>query len=201
MERSLLGKVLMGVGVALVALGVLVLLLGGDDEPAVATAPDTDAPSENASTSSPSTTSTTSTTTSTTSTTTTTTTTEAPPPPVTTDDESPEAFLAVLTAAFAGGDADTLFDRMNSATIVRYGEEQCRSYAAEFAGTPQELAFAGAADVDTWDYVTDDVSSTVTGATAVDVVRTIGDQEIEQTIHWQRVDGRFTWFTDCGDPV
>lgn len=220
----MLGKAALALGLVLVVVGVLGLVLGGDDDATTVVADEPDstadggtgaATDEDAGTTSStssttsSTSSTTSTTTTTTSTTTTTTTTTTSTTTTTTttttaptvSEESVEEFLAVLLGAFASGDATTLFDRMNQATLDRYGVDQCRTYAGTVAGQAQDLTLVSSTDVGDWEYVTDDVSTTVPGATAVDVVRTVSDVAIDQTLHWQRVDGRFTWFTDCGTPV
>ena len=115
--------------------------------------------------------------------------------------ETPQEFLAVLLAAFANGDAATLLARMNQATLDRYGAAQCEAYAGLVAGEAQDLEFREATELATWDYVTDEVTTTVAGVLEVEVERTINSQTLIQLIRWQLVDGRFTWFTDCGDPV
>lgn len=199
----MLAKAAMVLGGVLIVAGVLGLVFAGGDAATVVAGSDDDAttsstlaPSTSADPASSASSSTSSTTTSTSTTTTSTTTTTAPPAA-----ETVEGFLALLVDAFAGGDADTLFDRMNQATLDRYGVDRCRAYADQVAGQAQDLALVSSADIGDWDYVTDDLSTIVPDTTAVDVVRTVNDQSIEQTLHWQLVDGRYTWFTDCGDPA
>ncbi len=202
MTETLVGRGLMAAGLVLIVVGVARIVSSGDDPPAVVTAEAPPADSAPASTSggassstAPSSTST-STTTTTTSTTTTSTTTL-----VVVQAETPEDFLTVLVDAFAAGDAATLFARMNQATLDRYGSAQCEAYAATIAGMAQDLAFRSAAAAPTWDYTTDSVSTPIPDATAVEVARVLNGQTLIQEVHWQLVDGRFTWFTDCGDPV
>ena len=218
MDRSLLGRVLIGLGVVLVAAGVVVMVIGDDDTnvaagdagpagssttlPSVATTPSSSTPSSTSSvptTAEPATTST------------------AqqhdldhhhdvePPRRPTTGapvaSETTEEFFAVLKGALDGGDAVTLLDRMNQATLDRYGADQCESYAASVAGTGLDATLLATDDLASWDYTTDEVTTTITGVVAADLERTVNDQTVPQTTHWQLVDGRYTWFTDCGSPV
>lgn len=206
MDRSLLGKILMGVGVVLVAAGVVVLLTGSDDTPvsagdaetasasSITTAPSTtaaaDSTSTTAATATPPSTSTSTTSIATTSTTT---------APAAT--ETAEEFFAILKGALDGGDAATLLERMNQATVGRYGADQCEAYAASVAGTGLDATLIATSDLASWDYTTDDATTTLSGVVVADLERTINDQTVPQTTHWQLVDGRYTWFTDCGSPV
>ena len=47
----------------------------------------------------------------------------------------------------------------------------------------------------------DGVSTALTDVVEADLERTVNGQVVPQTTHWQLVDGRYTWFTDCGSPV
>lgn len=207
-----MGKAAVALGALLILIGIAGLLFAGGSTTTVVAGTDgtagiagADPPPSSSSTSSSTsstssaTTTTTTTTTSTTSTTTsTTTTTTTTSPPA---EESVEEFFDLLLAAFASGDADTLFARLNQVTLDRYGADQCETYAAQIAGQAQDLELVSSTEVGDWDYVTDDVTDTISDTTAVAVVRTLGDQTIDQELHWKRVDGAFTWFTDCGVPA
>jgi hypothetical protein len=172
MDRTVVGRVLMALGAALVVAGLAGFVLGGGDE---ATSAATVAPPNSTSTS---------------------TTTLAPPAA-----ETPEEFLGALLDAFAGGDAATLFARMNPATPDRYGTAECEAYASTVAGMAQDLEFREATVLATWDYVTAGVSTPIADVVEVEVERTINSQTLIQLVRWQLVDGRLTWFTDCGDPA
>ncbi len=185
-----MGKLLVGVGLALVLAGVVLFVTGDDgDTPADAS------PTTTTSTSTTSTPTTSTASTTTTSSTTTTTTT------VPVAEESATDFFALLRAALDGGDAATLVDRMNPATIERYGLDQCETYAASVAGTGLDAEVVAMRDLASWDYVTDGVSTVLTDVVEADLERTVNGQVVPQTTHWQLVDGRYTWFTDCGSPV
>jgi hypothetical protein len=188
MDRSQMGKLLVGVGLALVLAGV-VLFVTGDDG-------DTPADASPTTTTSTSTTSTPTTSTASTTTTSSTTTTTVP-----VVEESATDFFALLRAALDGGDPATLVDRMNPATIERYGLDQCETYAASVAGTGLDAEVVAMRDLASWDYVTDGVSTVLTDVVEADLERTVNGQVVPQTTHWQLVDGRYTWFTDCGSPV
>ena len=213
MDRTMLGRGLMAIGAILVLAGAVGLVVGGDDDPVVAevappvsteapatTPADTENPTSTSSSStSTSTTTSSSTSTTTTSTTTSTTTTSTTTPPA--EVETSDTFFALFLAAFADNDPDTLFDRLNPATLERYGESQCRTYVDDVAGTAQDLTIRETSPEEEWDYRTDDVSASVTDVLAVEVERIVNGQTLIQELHWQLVDGRFTWFSDCGEPV
>jgi hypothetical protein len=204
MDRTRIGQLLLGLGVVLVVAGVIVWM-DGDDDTAVSAG---DGPVVSSSTTMSTTTTVPSTTASaatsttastTTSTTTSTSTTSTTAAPIAT--ESVEDFFAVLRGALDGGDAAVLVDRMNAATIERYGVDQCEAYATSVAGNGFDATLLSTSEVDSWDYTTDEVTTTLTGVVAADIERTISGQTVPQTTHWQLVDGRYTWFTDCGSPL
>jgi len=205
MNNKYVGPALMGLGVILVLAGIVRLVTGDDDADSASTVASTSSssttsssvPVEDASSTSSTTTSTSTSTTSTTTTTTTSTTTTALP----STSESPAEFFTVLKAALDNGDAATLRDRMSEATIDRYGAEQCQSYAESVAGTGLDRVLVSTSELATWDYTTDGATTTIAGVTAADLEQTVNGQTIGQTTHWQLVDGRYTWFTDCGTPV
>ncbi len=186
----MLAKILMALGVVLVAAGVVILATGGDDTP-------TSSPTSTTSTP-PSSTTSSSTTTSTTTTSTTTTTTTSTVPVAA---ESPAEFFAVFQGAFDRADSDVLIERLNPAVVDRYGASQCQAYVESVAGEGLEGTLLSTSEVDSWDYTTDDLTTTVAGVIAAELERTINGQTLPQTTHWQAVDGRYTWFTDCGSPA
>jgi hypothetical protein len=195
MKLATLGRVLMAVGAVLVIGGVVGLLMGGDDGSAgdVADAPTT------TTTSTASTTTTSTTTTASTTTTTTTTT-----PATTTalvSAEAPETFLAILSMALETGDSATLMARLNQATLDRYGADQCTSYLESIDPAEQNFTFREVGEPGSWDYLTDDVSVPIGDVTTIEVERLVNGETRIQELHWQLVDGQFTWFTDCGDPI
>ncbi len=213
MDRQIVAKLLVGLGVVLVAVGVFGLVTGDGDAASETVAPATtttsDPPLTTApSTTSPTTSSTTTTTTPTTpgsetrhmrTTTSTSTITTSTVPVVAA--ESPAEFFAVLKGALDGGDAPTLVARLNAATVERYGAEQCQAYAESVAGTGLDADRIATRELASWDYTTDERTTTLVDVVAADLERTVNGLTLPQTTHWQLVDGRYTWFTDCGSPV
>ena len=126
-------------------------------------------------------------------TTTTTTTTSVP-------DETPEAFLALLVDGLRG-DVDFLISRLNQATIAIYGEEQCRAALAGSLDPETELEIREIGATGPWDYVIDDITTPIADATPVEVQRFVQGQTLIQELHWQLLDGQWTWFSDCGEPL
>ncbi|MEZ5246870.1 MAG: hypothetical protein R2707_17380 [Acidimicrobiales bacterium] len=173
MNRARIGQLLLVFGIVLVGAGVVGLLNGGDDS-SVAAGPVTTLPS-----------------------------TTLPPttlPPTTAAVESAAEFFVVFKSAFDEGDVATLVQRLNEATLERYGADQCQTYVASVVGNGFDAMLTSTGDVAAWDYVTDGVTTTLTDVIAADIERVVNGQTVPQTTHWQLVDGRYTWFTDCGAP-
>ena len=210
MDRALLGKILVGLGLALAAVGVVGLTTGDDETAATTSPPASDPPATTVPASTvPSTAVPASTVPSTAvpASTVPSTTVPASTVPSTTvpvraaTEETVEEFFAVLKGAIDDGDAATILDRMNRATIDRYGIDQCEAYAASIAGVGLDATLVSTSELASWDYSTDDVTTTITGVVAVELEQVTNGQTVPTTAHWQLVDGRFTWFTDCGFPA
>ena len=108
----------------------------------------------------------------------------------------------MLNAAFANGDATTLADRLNQATLEIYGREACDAYLVTIVAIDQsELTMRTVVGVGPWDYVIDNLTTAIPDATSVEVSRLVNGETRIQELHWKLVDDRFTWFTDCGDPL
>ena len=199
MDQRKLSMMLLAVGGFCVVVGTVWLIAGGgDDAPNAETASVEDesaATAESAPSSSTSSTSTSTTTATSTSTTTTTTTIPSP-------DETPQEFLAAFNEAFANGDVTFLRSRLNEATVSIYGSDQCDAYVAGIVTTEApDLIMREVGTVGPWIYVIDDISTPIQSATPVEVSRLVTGETVIQELHWKLVDGRFTWFTDCGDPL
>jgi hypothetical protein len=105
------------------------------------------------------------------------------------------------TVDLDGGDADTLLTRMNQATFDRYGTDQCEAYADSVAGTALDATLLATRDIASWDCTAAGVTTTLADVVGADIERTVNEQTVPQTTHWQLVDDRYTWFTDYGTPV
>ncbi len=194
MSLTTVGRVLMSIGVMLIMGGLIGVFVGGDD-PATG---DVATP--------------------TTSTTTTTSgTTRSPTPPVPTSTtlpiptpmptttpvptEDPETFLEILSTALETVDSATLMARLNQATIDRYGADQCLKYLESIDPAEQNITIRDVGVPGPWNYLTDEVSTSIDDVTAIEVNRLVNSQTLIQELHWKLVDGQYTWFTDCGQPT
>ncbi len=177
---------MMAVGGLMTIVGVVALIGGGGDE----TATSTTLPEAVASTTTvaPTTSSTTSTT----------------QPPTTTTTvavaETPEEFLVQLVEGLREN-PEFLVSRLNLATIEIYGTEQCLSTLRQVLDPETELEIREIGEVGPWDYVIDDVVTPLENVLAVEVQRLVGGETRIQELHWQLVDGVWTWFSDCGEPL
>lgn len=198
MDRRWVALVMTIVGFAMIVVAIVGLLGSGgssDDgagEESIATvAPSTSAATSTTTSRTPTTTTTSSTTSSTTSTTTT---------MSTVPGEDPEQFLRLLVDGLRG-DVDFLVARLNEKTIAIYGEDQCRTALAGLLDPQAELEIREIGPIAPWDYVVDGITTRVPDALPVEVQRLAAGETIIQELHWQLVDGSWTWFSDCGDPI
>ena len=122
------------------------------------------------------------------------------PTPTAVPAEDPAAFLALLAEGLRG-DTEFLLSRLNQATFDRYSREQCAQALPPLADPTAELTLRDVGEPETWEYATDEVVTVIDGATPVEVSRVAASQTLIQEVHWLLVDGQWTWFTDCGDPL
>jgi hypothetical protein len=115
--------------------------------------------------------------------------------------ETPHEFLSALGAALASADADLLVARLHPEVIARYGEEQCRPYVVAIQDPTAAFEVLSVSDPEPYLWVTDGLETEIPDTLSVDVIRTIDGQGTSVTVHITEVDGQYTWFSDCGDPV
>jgi hypothetical protein len=117
------------------------------------------------------------------------------------------AFLAELELAIHEGRQESMADRLGQAVIDRYGAASClASLAAKEPFLEQGFEVLGVSGPAPWDYVTDDLTTTVPDAITVDANVTGPDATgaittVRRDLHVQLVDGVVRWFTDCGEPI
>ena len=99
------------------------------------------------------------------------------------------------------GDPDLLVSLLNLATIDIYGAEQCRTTFALILDPETELEIREVGEIGPWDYLIDGITTPLDDVLPVEVDRFVAGQTIIQELHWQLVDGHWTWFSDCGDPL
>lgn len=115
--------------------------------------------------------------------------------------EQPRDFATGFTTAVQGGDVGWLLSRLHPAVIQRYGEEQCRAYVRASVIDPTlRLQVSGVTGPGTWAWATDDRSTVVDEVYRVDAHRFLRGTETTGNLWLANVDGRLTWFADCGTP-
>ncbi len=212
MNQKAISFGLIGVGVILMVIG-LVSVISSGSEPDVASAPATtflataapDGPSPEATTNSapaigPTAADAATTTTVPATTTVAPTTTAAPTTTSTVPPETPEEFLQLFLAGLRA-DPEFLVSRLNKATINIYGAEQCLEAFSQVLDPDQELTVREVGVPEAWDYVIDDIVTPIDEALPVEVERFVSGETRIQELHWKLVDGLWTWFSDCGDPL
>lgn len=183
---------MMVIGLALTTVAVVLLLTGGNPT-AEAAAPSTSMGSVETTTAVTKATTTSTSTTTTSSTTSTTTTTTVPA-------ETPEEFLTLLVQGLRG-DPEFLVSRLNQATIDIYGAEQCLETFRTVLDPDTTLEITGMSGPKPWDYEIDGIVTPQKNVLFVEVERFVAGETRTQELHWQLVDGLWTWYSDCGDPI
>jgi len=125
------------------------------------------------------------------------------PVPVTEGEKATiQSFIDVFNTSFQEGDAEPLFNLLHPAVLDQYGAETCRTYLGETLETPVELDYQNAVLIDSWDWMRDELTTSVNDAYRVQVNVTIGEESGEQPMHLVMPgDDSVRWFTDCGDPL
>jgi hypothetical protein len=117
------------------------------------------------------------------------------------DPATAEEFAADLSAAIRDGQNQYLIDRLHPATVDRYGLAQCRVYIRDtVSGSDVTWEVQASTGPTPWDYVTDDLTTTIPDAWAVTVRQPGAEPEIRD-LHFAPFDGTWRWFTDCGEPL
>jgi hypothetical protein len=118
------------------------------------------------------------------------------------DDEARiRAFYEVLVPAVREPDAQRLVDLVHPATTDRYGVAACLVYFAGLDDPDFDVAVDSVDDPAPWDYVTDDLTTTIEDAWAVDADLTSRGSTVARELHVAEADGDIRWFTDCGVPL
>ncbi|MFQ5947547.1 MAG: hypothetical protein ACE5KX_01630 [Acidimicrobiia bacterium] len=193
LTRSGIGLLLLGIGAALIVVGVIGQALGGNGGGAAraTSAPPGPAPPETTTTEPEPTTTT------------------APEPTTTTttipeiEPETIEAFYAALVAALKA-DEPTLFmfERLHPAVVDRYGPAACRAYLDGLKAPESfDLQVLGVGPPVPWAYATDRQSDTIDDAMTVRLLQSLDEESSEIEAHVVVREGLISWFTDCGEPA
>jgi hypothetical protein len=173
--RARLGAACLGVGLVLVAAGLVVMI--GDDDTTAAAPPRTTTTAAPAG--------------------------SASAPAQTIARQTPEQFVATLEAALRSGDAEYLLARLHPAVIERYGTDACRTAMQNFSNDPTaavRVRTVGSTPI-TFDYNQDGISTMIAGAIPVDVDLTTRGVTTSPRLHVAYVGDEPRWFSDCGTPL
>ncbi len=129
--------------------------------------------------------------------------TASPAPPSPTPDATAliVAFYEGLDPAIRAADADILVPLLHPATIERYGEPACRTYLGGLADPTLDIEVASVVGPEPWDYVTDDLTTTIPDTWTVQAAFTSQGATSDRELHVALVNGEVRWFTDCGTPI
>jgi hypothetical protein len=116
------------------------------------------------------------------------------------------AFYVELGAALDEGRAGDMVDALAPAVFDRYGRPACEAQLASQAPEPgRAFEILAIGPPSSWDYVTDDVSTTIPDALTIQARVTgpspTGETTVERELHVQVINGVVRWFSDCGTPL
>jgi hypothetical protein len=115
--------------------------------------------------------------------------------------EDPAQFLAALAGAFRAGDTNYLMSRLNPAVIGRYGNPQCLSTLATAQDPSAEFVVKTVSEPAEFAWTTDERTVPVADTLTVEVDRVQRGVTQAAVLHVTPVNGQFTWFVDCGNPI
>ncbi len=121
-------------------------------------------------------------------------------PPQSADAARLQHFLHLFDEAQRNRDGAALLSMLDDAALDRYGQAQCESYLDEVAGSATDFTLISAV-AKPYVYMTDDASTPIPDAWAVQVQLNLGGSESELEMHLRVTDDEVSWFTDCGDPI
>ncbi len=110
-------------------------------------------------------------------------------------------FLNEIDAAVRSGNVDLRLARLNPAVIARYGEQQCRDFLAGQHDATRKDTVTKVGKPESYQYSTDNQSAIIPDALPVQVRETNKGKKGDRNIHLARVNGRLTYFIDCGQPL
>ncbi|MEW5989891.1 MAG: hypothetical protein AB1736_00920 [Chloroflexota bacterium] len=111
-------------------------------------------------------------------------------------------FLDELVAAIRAGEVHAMAGRLHDATIDRYGLAACETKLAnDQADATYEVVIVEIHPLAPWDYITDERTTTIAEAWTIDADVTAQGTTARRQVHLAPMDGEVTWFSDCGDPL
>lgn len=108
-------------------------------------------------------------------------------------------FALDIAAKITAGDSQYMFERLHPAVIDRYGEAACHAYVDSIAGHVKQWTVDDVTGPAAWTYTTDALDTLIAAAWTVSVNEPAAEISAHD-LHVAAVDGRWRWFTDCGEP-
>jgi hypothetical protein len=125
----------------------------------------------------------------------------AGPAATSTKGETPQQFLDKLGQAVREGDVNFQLERLNAATISRYGKDACRTELGTRTDPTRSYTIKSVSpQKQAYDYASDGQSVTIPGTTTVEADVVFEGQAQPVTLHLVEKNGQFTYLTDCGTP-
>lgn len=110
-------------------------------------------------------------------------------------------FYSWLNGAQHFLDAEGMLDMLHPAVIERYGHDTCLTHISATINPDILIKPHTVVGEANWIWSSDNRSTTIEEAFAVDVISLIGSTQNPEKHHLgRRPDGTLGWFTDCGDP-
>jgi hypothetical protein len=115
--------------------------------------------------------------------------------------ETPQQFLDKLAQAVRDGDVNFQLERLNAATISRYGTDACRTELGTRTDPTRRYTIKSVSpQKQPYDYASDGQSVTIPNTTTVDADVVFEGQTQPVTLHLVEENGLFTYLSDCGTP-
>ena len=116
--------------------------------------------------------------------------------------ETLDAFIQAFVPALQFNDAAFLLDRLHPAVLELYGAETCQSTLAQRKIDPTyDIEVLSSSGPGPWAWEVDGRTTPIAEVYTIDAIQTREGEKKARPMHLGQVDGRFRWFTDCGDPL
>jgi hypothetical protein len=116
--------------------------------------------------------------------------------------ETAPEFTGIFVGAMQSGDTPWLFGRLHPAVLEWYGDDQCGSYLETVANPTFDIEILSQSGPEPWTYERDGLGRLIFEVYTVQINMSADGQT--NPVAWHLVlgpDGRYQWFTDCGEPL
>jgi hypothetical protein len=109
-----------------------------------------------------------------------------------------QKFADEYDTAVRSGEVDYRIAHLHPAVLARYGEDQCRTFLATLRDRTRRTKVESIGKREPFEYASANVSITIPGTLPVQVKQTLWGKTVERHIHVAFVDGKYSYFIDCG---